>query len=51
MLEEDFGEGPGGVLPQRRAILTGDPEYRFTWTIERREMGGAWERVSVIPCE
>jgi len=45
------GPGPGGKPPQRRAILTGDPEYRFTWTIERRDGGGPWEPVSVLPCE
>jgi len=50
-LEEEYGDVPAGLEPQRRAILTGDPEYRFTWTLERREGGGAWEPVSVIPCE
>ncbi|MBW2257885.1 MAG: hypothetical protein JRI25_25245 [Deltaproteobacteria bacterium] len=46
-----YGAGGGGLPPQRRAILTGDSEYRFTWTIERRDGGGAWEPVSVAPCE
>ncbi|MBW2255813.1 MAG: hypothetical protein JRI25_14600 [Deltaproteobacteria bacterium] len=43
--------GPGAIPPQRRAILTGDSEYQFTWAIERRERGGPWEPVSIIPCE
>jgi hypothetical protein len=51
LMEGSYGSGGGAVQPQRRAILTGDPEYRFTWTIERRDGGGAWEPVSVIPCE
>jgi len=51
-LELDIrGRGDGGIPPQRRAILTGDSEYQFTWAIERRERGGPWEPVSIIPCE
>jgi hypothetical protein len=49
--ERSYGGGPGGRPAQRRAILTGDPEYQFTWTIERRDGSGPWEPVSMIPCE
>lgn len=44
--------GPGHTPgPERRAVLTADPAWRFTWTIERRTAGGPWEPVSSTPCE
>jgi len=43
--------GPGrSPTPKQRAVLTGDADYRFTWTIDRQK-GGVWETVSVTPCE
>lgn len=39
--------GPGRTpSTQQRAVLTGDADYRFTWTVEQSQASGAWTEVS-----
>ncbi|MBN1948083.1 MAG: hypothetical protein JW797_20610 [Bradymonadales bacterium] len=56
---EDLVEPVGGPSPslnagppETRAILRGDAQYRFTWTIDRRDFPGAeWFQLETLPCE
>jgi hypothetical protein len=46
-----LGRGAGAeLLDQERAVLTGDADYLFTWTLERRIASGDWSKVSESVC-